>query len=98
MVFQHNFFQKYWDVCGEEVIKVAPRIVEGVENAECINNTYLVLIPKVKSPTSLTKFCPISLCNVLYKTAPKVAANRLKESTRDYFPGAIRLRVGPADY
>uniref|UniRef100_A0A453C3K6 Reverse transcriptase domain-containing protein n=1 Tax=Aegilops tauschii subsp. strangulata TaxID=200361 RepID=A0A453C3K6_AEGTS len=68
----------HWDLCGEEVTKAVLRIIQGEESAACVNDTVLVLIPKVINPTLLTQFRPISLCNVIYKIASKVVANRLK--------------------
>jgi hypothetical protein len=43
-----------------------------------LNKTNMALIPKVKNPSSVTGFRPISLFNILYKLISKVIANRLK--------------------
>ena len=76
--FPAHFFQRHWETCGEEITRMVLRIIDGTESAESINETILVLIPKVKNPTVLSQFRPISLCNVFYKIASKVISNRLK--------------------
>ena len=52
--FPAHFYQRHWDICGDEVTKVVLRIVRGEETAASINDTVLVLIPKVQNPTLLT--------------------------------------------
>jgi hypothetical protein len=76
--FPAYFFQSHWDICGEEITKAVLDIVSGIESAESINDTILVLIPKVKNPTLISQFRPISLCNVFYKISSKVVSNRFK--------------------
>jgi hypothetical protein len=65
-------------VCGEEVTAAVMHVLRGQDSPESVNKTFIVLIPKVASPKELGQFRPISLCNVIYKIASKVVANRLK--------------------
>jgi hypothetical protein len=76
--FPAHFFQRHWNVCGTEVTAVVLRILKGEDDPTVINNTFIVLIPKVASPDELGQFRLISLCNVLYKIASKVVSNTLK--------------------
>ena len=76
--FQALFFQKHWDLAGDQVIQLAHNILHGSEFPEGLNETFLVLIPKVDNPQCVTQLRPIGLCNVVYKAISKVLVNRLK--------------------
>jgi len=78
-----HFFQRHWELCGDEVTAVVLRVLRGEDDPSIFNNTSIVLIPKVDSPEELGQFRPISLCNVVYKIASKVMANRLKKVLPD---------------
>ncbi|KAG8482208.1 hypothetical protein CXB51_026860 [Gossypium anomalum] len=75
-----NFFKENWDVVGKDIINLCHEILRGDKNVESLNETIIVLIPKVKEPIDMTNFRPISLCRVIYKIVAKVLANRLKET------------------
>ena len=74
------FFQQYWDIVGSEVISCVLNTLNSGVMPCGINEMYICLIPKVKSPQKIMEYRPISLCNVIYKIISKVLANRLKSS------------------
>ena len=45
---------------------------------KALNESFIALIPKQERATSLNRFRPIALCNVVYKIISKVIANHLK--------------------
>ena len=44
-----------------------------------LNSSFVALIPKVKNPTSLSEYRPISLVGSLYKILAKVLSNKLSQ-------------------
>jgi hypothetical protein len=67
-----RFFQRNWAVMKQEVTTAVKDFFRTGQMAEGINDTVIVLIPKVSNPESLADYRPISLCNVVYKIISNV--------------------------
>jgi hypothetical protein len=76
--FPALFYQTHWEFFKSEISAALRDFLEGDTILEGFCDSIIVLIPKVTNPMNLKNFRPISLCNVLYKIASKVLANRLK--------------------
>jgi len=76
--FMALFFQQFWDVVGPDVCSMVLSVLHGAPMPTPLNHTNVVLIPKTPHPTNLPNFCPISLCNVVYKLITKAITARLK--------------------
>ncbi|XP_027156321.1 uncharacterized protein LOC113757111 [Coffea eugenioides] len=73
----------------QEMLNGIPHTITGTMNdkltkpvghlIKSVNHTIISLIPKVKNPTSLKQYRPISLCSTVYKIIAKILANRLKQ-------------------
>jgi hypothetical protein len=72
------FYKQFWELCGKEIFQASKEWLLQGRLPKNLNNTNIVLIPKVENLTSMKDLRPISLCNVLYKIISKVLANRLK--------------------
>ena len=72
------FFQKYWDVVGNDITCMVLNVLNRNMSMSNINRTNITLVPKINNPSKMTDFRPISLSNVVYKLVAKVLANRLK--------------------
>jgi hypothetical protein len=76
--FPARFFQRNWGVLKEEIISAVKEFFKSGVMPEGINETAIVLIPKVDEPEMISQFRPISLCNVIYKVLSKCLVNRLR--------------------
>ena len=72
------FFQQFWPIIWDEVADAVLTCLNTGSIPPSINQTFITLIPKVKSPVRVSEYRPIALCNILYKLISKVIANRLK--------------------
>ena len=73
-----RFFQRNWGLLKDDITSAVKRFfIDGSMPVE-VNDTTIVLIPKISHPESLSDFRPISLCNVLYKVVSKCLANCLR--------------------
>lgn len=76
---QPIFFPSQWDTIGKSVCDLIHHIFLDTSRVADINETLVVLIPKLQHPESLKQFRPISLCNVVYKIITKVIATGLRK-------------------
>ena len=77
------FYQHFWSLSGECVTNAVLAFLNSGVIPPKFNETHIVLIPKVKNPTKVTQYRPISLSNVIFRLASKVLANRLKSLLPD---------------
>ena len=73
------FYQRFWGVVDTNVTSSVLSWLNLGTIPHPLNYTFIILIPNTENPKFVSKYQPISLCNVLYKIFSKVLANRLKK-------------------
>jgi len=81
--FQAFFFQRFWHIVKEKVCNMVLHVLRGNPLPQGLNETFLVLIPKVPHVELVTQLRPIVLCNVSYKLVTKCVVQRLKTVLSD---------------
>lgn len=81
--FPSRFYQRNWSCLKVEIIDAVKLFFETGFMPSGVNDTAIVLIPKIAHPISLKDFRPISLCNVIYKIVSKCMVNRLRPLLTD---------------
>ncbi|XP_070677505.1 uncharacterized protein [Malus domestica] len=76
--FQGIFYQSFWEDLKSDINSLIRALMHEEIGPNSLNDTHVVLIPKVPKPELVSQFRPISLCNYSYKVLSKVLANRLK--------------------
>ena len=73
-----GFFQRFWLIVGESVKVEIKNIFLNEKMPEYLNQTLIVLIPKILGPETIGHYRPISLCNTVYKIVSKILVNRFR--------------------
>jgi len=77
--FNFDFIRKSWVYIKDEFVKAMALFHEtGSIPKEC-NASFIGLVPKIKNPSKLEQYRPISLVGAIYKVISKVLAGRIKK-------------------
>ncbi|KAI9185134.1 hypothetical protein LWI28_004533 [Acer negundo] len=75
--FGSSFYLTCWKIIKNYVMVTVNEFFRGDVLLCFYCSAFIVLIPKVKDPQSVDKFCPITLCNVIYMAFSKIPVDKL---------------------
>jgi hypothetical protein len=76
--FNGLFMKKCWDTIKEDIYKLYQEFFDGSISLECLNESFIILVPKLNNPETVNDFRPISLLNSSLKLLTKILAERLQ--------------------
>ena len=76
--FPALFYKQLWPTVGNDVVKAITSFLILGSMPKKVNNSLIVLIPKISNPTTVNHFKLIRLCNVVYKIILKLLVEKLR--------------------
>lgn len=76
--FSASFYQSYWDIIGEDVIKDIQVFFSSSALDPQQNETHIRLFPKISGPRKMADYRLIALCYTHYKIIAKLLTRRLQ--------------------
>lgn len=81
-------------IVGNSVKAEAKQVFSTRKVPEYLNRTLITLIPKCTNLESLNNYCPIGLCNTVYKVITKLIVPRIRP-TLDYLVSPFETAFAP---
>jgi hypothetical protein len=76
--FNGVFLKKCWNIIREDIYQLCFDFFNGTVDLQAINSSFITLVPKVNSPSTVNDFGPISLINCVMKIITKLLGDRLQ--------------------
>jgi len=73
-----EFFSAFFELVNDDLLRVIEESRINGRAEGSLNSTFVSLIPNESSPSSLSNYRPISLCNFVYKVISKIIENQIK--------------------
>ena len=73
-----GFSQRFWFIVGNLVKAEVKKAFIECKIPDYLNRTNIVLIPKIAGLEKLGNYCPICLCNTVYKMVTKIIVARIR--------------------
>lgn len=81
--FNGLFMKKCWYIISEDFYRLCEAFWNCNVDLECINGSYITLVPKKDNPLTVNDYMPISLLNYSLKLLTKLLVNRLQHVILD---------------
>ncbi|XP_022014901.2 uncharacterized protein LOC110914417 [Helianthus annuus] len=77
--FNFRFFKKFWSLFANDFSALMSAFFDSGQINDGCGSSFIALIPKIRDPSGLGDYRPISLVGVVNKVISKILANRLKK-------------------